>query len=59
MAVLCIDRELILTLFHFHSHICNVKITLKAGCSVEAMVADGGWILRSFQAHYLITSSEK
>lgn len=35
------------------------KSLLKQAAAVEAILADEGWILRSFQPHYLITSLEK
>lgn len=33
MGILCIDGELILTLLLFHSHIDNVKMSVKVDCT--------------------------
>lgn len=60
MGNLCMDGELILTLLLFHSHIDNVKMSLKVDCTEHWSRAE--YVLRGCKiAHlkFLTTSAEK
>lgn len=60
MGILCIDGELILTLLLFHSHIDNVKRSVKVDCAepgTEQNRHRGG--VRFVHLKFLTTRAEK
>lgn len=57
MGILCIDGELILTLLLFHSHIDNVKMSLKVDCTELRDRHCGG--VGFLHLKFLTTSAEK
>lgn len=64
MGILPTNGELILTLLLFHSHIENVKMSLKVDSTklwnrAEEVVGGGDGVVRSVHLKRLITSAEK